>query len=196
MLANDPDDKAFITEVEQSGIPEMQRELSEVVAARRADARLRRAELMKAWLNQAIAWVDLVRAQWAGNEHTEQEVQVLQRELEAVLGPLRKEFLVRQGQFREFLKNTMPEQIGALVIRAKDSARTEINQYLRSLRSAAWNTLRAAVRKNGAFDGARYINLPDDFARKFVEPIAEVWGKSIIQEIRNRSGTDAEPAPG
>jgi GTP-binding protein EngB required for normal cell division len=187
LLANERDDGAFITEVEQSGIPEMQRELSEVVAVRRADARLRRAESMKAWLKQAIAWVDLVRAQWAGNEHTEQEVQELQRELEVVLGPLRKEFLVRQGQFREFLKSTMPERIGALVIRAKDSARTEINKYLGSLRSAHWSTLRASVKREGAFYGARHINLPDDFARKFVEPIAEVWGKSIIQEIRKRT---------
>ena len=49
-------------------------------------------------------------------------IRQLQRELETVLGPLRKEFLVRQGQFREFLKKTMPERIGSLVIRAKDSA--------------------------------------------------------------------------
>ena len=41
--------------------------------------------------------------------------------------------------------------------------------------------------EQGAFYGARHINLPDDFARKFVEPIAEVWGKSIIQEIRKRT---------
>ena len=129
----------------------------------------------------------MVRAQWTGNEHTDQEVQELQRELETVLGPLRKEFLVRQGQFREFLKKTMPEKIGSLVIRAKDSARTEINRYLRSLESAHWNTLRAAVRKEGTFFGARHINLPDDFARKFVEPVAEVWGKTIIQEIRKRT---------
>ena len=69
---------------------------------------------MQSWLQQMVAWVDLVKAQWIGNEHTEQEVQELQRELETVLGPLRKEFLVRQGQFREFLKKTMPERIGSL----------------------------------------------------------------------------------
>ena len=137
--------------------------------------------------NQTLAWIELVRAQWVGNEHTEQELQELQRELETVLGPLRKEFLVRQGQFREFLKKTMPEKIGSLVMRAKDSARTEINQYLRSLRNAHWATLRASVRREGTFFGARHINLPDDFARMFVEPVAEVWGKSIIQEIRKRT---------
>ena len=115
LLAGDPDDAPFIVDVEQSGVPAMQRALTEVAFARRSDAKLRRAESMQAWLKQVIAWVDLVRAQWSGNEHTEQEVQELQRDLEGILGPLRKEFLVRQGQFREFLKKTMPERIGALV---------------------------------------------------------------------------------
>jgi GTP-binding protein EngB required for normal cell division len=187
LLADDPDDRAFITNVEQSGIPPMQRSLADVASARRADARLRRDESIQAFVTQSIALIDLVRAQWTGNQHTEQEVAELQSELETVLGPLRKEFLVRQGQFREFLKTTMPERIGALVIRAKDSARTEINQYLRGLRDAHWSTLRASVRREGTFYGARHINLPDDFARKFVEPVAEVWGKSIIQEIRRRT---------
>jgi hypothetical protein len=129
----------------------------------------------------------LVKAQWAGSGHTDHEVQVLKSDLETKLGPLKKEFLVRQGQFREFLKETMPERIGTLVNHAKDSARKEINQYLRGLGTAHWSTLRAAVRREGTFFGARHINLPDDFARKFVEPIAEVWGKRIIQEIRKRT---------
>jgi GTP-binding protein EngB required for normal cell division len=187
LLANDPDDMPFIKDIEQSGIPAMQRGLTEVASARRVDARQRRDESISAWANQTIAWIELIRAQWAGNEHTEQELEELKRELETVLGPLRKEFLVRQGQFREFLKKTMAEKIEALVIRAKDSARKEITQYLRGLRDAHWSTLRASVRREGVFSGARHINLPDDFARKFVEPVAEVWGKSIIQEIRKRT---------
>jgi GTP-binding protein EngB required for normal cell division len=187
LLAGDQDDLPFILDVEQSGIPAMQLALTKVASARRADARIRRDESIQVGLKQMIAWVDLVGAQWTGNEHTDQEVQELHRELETMLGPLRKELLVRQGQFREFLKKTMPERIGALVIRAKDSARTEIDQYLRNLRSAHWATLRASVRREGTFYGARHINLPDDFARKFVEPVAEVWGKSVIREIRKRT---------
>jgi GTP-binding protein EngB required for normal cell division len=187
LLANDPDDMPFIRDIEQSGIPAMQRGLTGVVAARRDDAHRRREESVSAWVNQTRALIELVRSQWAGNDHTEQELKELERELETVLGPLRKEFLVRQGQFREFLKKTMAEKIGTLVMRAKDSARKEIKQYLLSLKDAHWATLRAAVRKEGAFLGARHINLPDDFARKFVEPVAEVWGKSIIQEIRKRT---------
>ena len=57
---------------------------------------------MKAWLNQAIAWVDLVRAQWVGNEHTEQEVQELQRELETVLGPLGRSSWFARDNFGSF----------------------------------------------------------------------------------------------
>src|SRR5205814_6902016 len=87
------------------------RALTGVASDRRSDARLRRDESMQVWLKQTVASVELVRAQWTGNQHTEQEVQELQRELETVLGPLRKEFLVRQGGFREFLKKTMVEKI-------------------------------------------------------------------------------------
>jgi hypothetical protein len=55
------------------------------------------------------------------------------------------------------------------------------------LKGAHWATLRAAVRREGTFIGSRAINLPDDFARMFVEPVAEVWGRSIIQGIRKRT---------
>ena len=167
----------------------MQRGLTGIAVARRDDARRRRDESIRAWVDQAVAWIELVRAQWEGSAHTEQELQELERELETVLGPLRKEFLVRQGQFREFLKKTMPERIGALVMRAKDSARTEIKQYPpeppRS--SLGEHCARQSGGKARGSSAARHINLPDDFARTFVEPVAEVWGKSIVQEIRRRT---------
>jgi predicted GTPase len=187
VLARDPDDVPFIQDATQSGVPALQRGLKDVAVARRDDARRRRDESIRAWVDQAVSSIELVRAQWIGNEHTEKELQELQRELETVLGPLKKEFLVRQGQFREFLKKTMAEKIEALVMRAKDSARKEINQYLRGFRDYHWATLRASVRREGVWDRARRINLPEDFARMFVEPVAEVWGKSIIQEIRKRT---------
>ena len=62
-----------------------------------------------------------------------------------MLVPLREEFLVRQGSFREFLKSTMPERIAGLVGEAQESARKEIVRFLRSLKGAHWATLRAAV---------------------------------------------------
>ena len=194
-LTQDEDDRPFITEAEQSGLPSMEAGLLATVDQRREDAKRARDEAIKAFADQVTAWAELVREQWAGGGHTEQEVEQLTQDLQLVVAPLRKEFLVRQGQFREFLKSTMPERIGGLVGKAKESARTEISRYLRGLDDAHWATLRAAVRREGTFYGSRHINLPEDFARKFVEPVADVWGKSIIREIRKRTrefASDAE----
>lgn len=187
VLAQEEDDRPFITTTEESGVPAMEAGLVETVRQRREDAWRARDEAIKAFADQVAAWVELVREQWTGGGHTEHELEQLKADLNKFIAPLRKEFLVRQGQFREFLKSTMPAHIRALVGKAKESARSEISQYLRGLGDAHWATLRAAVRREGTFYGARRINLPDDFAQKFVEPVAEVWGKSIIQEIRKRT---------
>jgi hypothetical protein len=188
LLADDPGENPFfIKTAEQSGIPAMQRGLSGIVNDRRKEALRRQDEAIEVWLNQARTLVEMVQARWAADDRSEREVRELQQALEQFLGPRRKEFLVRQGQFREFLKKTMEERIRALVMSAKESARKEIRRYLVGLKGAHWGTLRAAVRREGVFYGAKHINLPDDFARKFVEPVAEVWGKSILQEIRKRT---------
>jgi hypothetical protein len=55
------------------------------------------------------------------------------------------------------------------------------------LRDAHWSTLRASVRRGGTFYGARHIDLPNDFALRFEEPIAEVWGRQLLQLIRKRT---------
>jgi hypothetical protein len=195
VLSNHEDDRPFIQTVQQSGIPDMQVGLETVVRERREDAARVRDESIDAFCAQVGAYIQRVRAQAEGGSGSDSEIEELIRDLEQVLSPLRKEFLVRQGQFREFLKNTMPQHIETLVGKAKDSARVEIVRYLKTLKDAHWGTLRAAVRREGTFFGARHINLPDDFARKFVEPVADVWGKSIIQQIRKRTkefATDCE----
>jgi hypothetical protein len=187
MAQDDEDRPLIVTTAEQSGVPDLEAGLRATVRQRREDAARNRDEAIQAFIDQVVAWAELIRGQWIGDGHTEQEVNQFAAELEAMMAPLRKEFLVRQGQFREFLKNTMPERIRALVGKAKESARAEIERYIRRLEDAHWSTLRAAVRREGTFYGSRHINLPDDFATMFVEPVADVWGKSIIQEIRKRT---------
>jgi hypothetical protein len=186
-LAQDDDDRPFITDADQSGVPAMLAGLAGIVEQRRDDAVRARDEAVKALTEQLVASAELVRAQWISSGHTEQEVLQLTADLQAMMFPLRNEFLVRQGQFREFLKSTMPERIRTLVGKAKESARSEIARYIRTLENAHWGTLRAAVRRGGTFYGSRHIDLPNDFAQKFVEPVADVWGKAIIQEIRKRT---------
>lgn len=104
LLASNPDDLPFIRDIEQSGIPAMQRAVTELAIARQADARRRLDESMQGWLRQMVAWVDLVKAQWTGNHHTEQEVQELQRELDTVLGRAERSSWFARDSFVSFLR--------------------------------------------------------------------------------------------
>ena len=104
LLACEPDDPPFIADVEQSGVPEMQRRLTEVVSARRADARLRRDESMEVWLKQVSTSIELVRSMWKGNQHTEQEVQELQRELKWCWDLSRRSSWFARDNFVSFLR--------------------------------------------------------------------------------------------
>jgi hypothetical protein len=187
LLAADEDDAPFIKDIDQSGVPAMQAGLRATVAERREDAERQRDEAVDAFVRQVLAWAELVRQQWATKAHTEAEMKQLSGDLERVIAPLRDEFNVRRGSFRSFIRQTMPARIENLVGKAKDSARVDIGRYLRGLKDAHWATLRASVRREGAFIGSRHINLPEDFARKFVEPVAAVWGESIIQDLRKET---------
>lgn len=101
--------------------------------------------------------------------------------------PLRKELYVRQGGYRTFLKKTVPQRIADLVNSASLRANAQINRYLIRLGSSHWATLRASVRRGGRYSGASDINLPLECALRFEEPIAELWGKEILRDIRQET---------
>jgi hypothetical protein len=116
----------------------------------------------------------------------------LRKEFDSFIGPIRKEFDTRRGEFRAFLRETVPSEIEKLVMEASLSAQAAISRYLDTLGDAHWSTLRAAVRRGGTFYGSRHIDLPNDFALRFEEPVAEIWGKKLLQLIRKRTKTYAE----
>jgi len=71
---------------------------------------------------------------------------------------------------------------------ASGIAQKEINSYLRrNIREAHWKTLQAAVRREGAYSGSKHINLPKDFSLKFEGPVAEVWSRGILAEVRKET---------
>jgi Dynamin family len=189
LLKNDDDDRAFITEVAQSGVPQMIEGIAEIATVWREEAAQHRAEATKAFVERVLTTLEVVEASWQQDARASEEAEALRRELEEVVGPMRDEFLVSKGEFRGFLRNEIPKRIEALVSDAAQEAQKDIRGYLRELRDARWNTLKAAVTRDGAYNGARYINLPDDFSQMFVEPIAEVWGAQLLQEIRKRTRT-------
>src|SRR5262249_33056013 len=152
-------------------------------------AEQRRVEATSAFVDRVLATLEVVQARWQQGTRASEEVEVLRRELETTVAPMREEFLVRKGEFRGFLRHEIPKRIEALVSDAAQVAQKDIRRYLNGLRDARWNTLKAAVTRDGVFKGARYINLPDDLSQKFVEPIAEIWGAKLLHEIRGRTRT-------
>ena len=187
-LEADEEDRAFITETEQSGIPRLVAGLTELARRQRETQSLRLREVGGDFFQRVLATVRVNQAKWREEVRATQEAERLRSELDEFLEPRRREFHARQGAFREYLRETLPSNIRELVEKAKSVSSREILKYLNTLKEDAhWATLRAAVRKGGAFDGARTITLPLDFAIRFEEPIAEVWGKAILKEIRGRT---------
>ena len=187
LLKNDEDDRAFISDITQSGVPQMGEGIAEIATVWREEAAQRRAEATKAFVDRVLTTLEVVEASWQQEARASEEAEVLRRELEVVVNPMRDVFLVSKGEFRGFLRNEIPKRIEALVSEATQEAQKDIRGYLRAVRDYPWNTLKAAVTRDGVFKGSRYINLPDDFSQMFVEPIAEVWGAQLLQEIRKRT---------
>ena len=185
VLEHDEDDSPFLSDPEETNIPRFTRALEELVRARRQRIAQALDEAGENFFLQVNGAVKLIHAQWQDGNHAQVEADQLRPELMEFIAPKRKEFYSRQGAFREFLKGTIPKRIEALVHEASRKAEKDIERYLRGLREAHWNTLRAAVRKGGTFIGARHINLPVDFALRFEEPVADAWAITLLKEIRS-----------
>ncbi|MBC7820764.1 MAG: dynamin family protein [Planctomycetaceae bacterium] len=187
-LAQDEDDPAFIQLPAASGIPDM-------VAGLRARAELERDDRWRCYvearnllIERLLSTLRVIQHQWQEDSRAEDESERLLKQLLHFLQPLREEFRVRQGAFREFLKATLPQRIKTLVTDAKLTTQKSIRTYVKSLGEAHVRTLQAAVSRGGTFRGGRDIDLPTDFALTFEEPIAEVWGTTVLREIRQRTG--------
>lgn len=187
VLANDEEDPAFIKSETQSNIPQLAEALMTLARNREAERLRGLQERVLLLYSRLKAEIAVIKAQWLQEDRAAQEAERLRGELANFLTPLREELRTRQGQFREFLKETVPQQIEKLVLNAQNRARKQIMAYLDTLQDAHWATLRAAVTRGGTFFGRRRINLPQDFGLTFEEPIAEVWSKSILTVIRQRT---------
>lgn len=187
LLENDDDDRAFISNAEESGIPELARGLESLARNQRASHEQRVEELGTDFFNRTMATVQVIQSSWSAENRASEEAESLRRELDVFLQPLREEFIRRQGAFREYFRNTLPAEIRLLVEVAKSQSEKAINKYLEEHQNTHWCTLRAAVKRGGTFHGVRKIDLPHDFAIEIDEPIAEVWGKKILKTIRTRT---------
>jgi vacuolar-type H+-ATPase subunit H len=184
LLAGDEDDRSFLRSAEQSGVPGFVESLTKMASGRQVKANQRLDNQRTLFRERVSATLRVIQGQWESDSRAEEEAQKLKEELDLFMDPLRKELLVRQGAYRTFLKKSVPQRIDDLVETARLMASVQINRYLTRLGSAHWATLRASVKRGGRYSGASDINLPSEFALRFEEPIAEVWGKEILKDVR------------
>jgi hypothetical protein len=187
LIADDEDDRSFLKGIDQTGIPNFIANLEKLAVDRRDKAMMRLRARASLFHEQVVTTLRLIEAQWEGEGRAEEEAARLREELEVFIQPLRVELANRQGGYRTFLKKTIPQRVEDLIQAAKVKASRDIDRYLTRLWQAHWGTLRASVRRGGRYSGASDINLPTEFALRFEEPIAEVWGKEILKDIRRET---------
>jgi hypothetical protein len=187
ILCQDEDDPAFLKSVEQTNVPAFSAGIRSIAARRQSDRTAAMWEMAVRLYHRIKTATVLVQAEWKREDRAVAEAERLREDVTSFLMPLREELRTRQGQYREFLKETVPQQIATLVSTAQNRARKDILAYLRKLDDAHYTILKAAVVKGGTHFGKRQIDLPRDFGLKFEEPIAEVWGREVLAKIRQRT---------
>lgn len=187
VLRHDEEDRPFIREPKESGVPAMQIALAGVVQARRADVRHRIRETASLFREQVTTTLRAIEAQWQDPEAETAQSDRLRRELQEFIPTRREEFSARKGAFREFLKKGVPEKIETLVEQASSSALEEMRRKARKFQDMHWATLRASVRWGGTFVGAHHIDLPRDYSLMYDGQIAPIWGQLVIKIVRERT---------
>lgn len=187
ILLDDEDDRAFLSDVEQTGVPQLQRSLARLATTERAARNELIARVSERLASATFGEIQLIESAWQQETRAEAEADRLEVALKPVLDEKKGEYRARAGAFREYLEETVQAKISALVLEARLVAEDEVQQYLYRLRGAHWATLRAAVRRGGAFHGSLHINLPDDITSYFQEPMAAVWGQKLLRDMRKRT---------
>jgi GTP-binding protein EngB required for normal cell division len=181
------EDKPFLSDPEATNIVALRFAVSQVAQRCLAERYRRHEETHQRFFGQLRARLEVLSAQRSEERQVEEEINKFKQSLECFMAPLQREFDTRRGGFRNFLRKTVPTKIEARVETASSVARKAIHGDLRKLGDAHWKTLQAAVRKEGTFYGSRHINLPHDFALRFEEPVAEVWSREILVEVRRET---------
>lgn len=187
ILLDDEDDRPFLQDSDQTGIPLLQESLRRLAQVERESRCFRLQEVYSRFSSALLNELHIIDGQWRQQGRAAEEAGRLATALEEILGPKHREYDRRVGGFREFLEETVQAKIGELVLEARGVAETEVQSYLVGLRAAHWATLRAAVRRGGCFYGSRSVNLPDDISNYFQEPMAAVWGQKLLKDIRKRT---------
>ena len=187
IILDDEDDRPFLSTIEETGIPRLTRSLEALAASARQERERSMLEVSERLALSIHTELKLIESAWQQETRAEEEAVRLENALKPVLDEKKGEYRARAAGFRTYLDETVPAKIEALVLEARAVAEEEVSSYLQRLRGAHWATLRAAVRRGGAFHGSRIIHLPEDITGYFQEPMAAVWGQKLLRDMRKRT---------
>jgi len=161
LLLDDEDDQAFLKSEQETGIPDLRARLASVAQSEHYALYKNIKEVSDRLREASIGELQRLQALWRDRARAAAITEALEKDLQAFVQEKRRERDLRVGAFREFLETTSQTQIKFLVAEAREAAEEDVRAFLKRLRTAHWATLRAAVRRGGAFIGTRPINLPE-----------------------------------
>lgn len=182
---DDPEVRSAIKRTEESNIPALADSLSEL-------ARQHAEELISEYRSAAQRLFDsidrtLARVQdeLSGDERLLARLAELRAALDEVIRPAADELLPRLGALRERLRSTIPRVLEGEVDRAVRAAEPSMRDYFRTQKELPWATLRATILRGGVWVRSRPIDLPNDLALRFEEPLALAWSRGALGPLQN-----------
>ena len=104
LMINDDDDRSFLRDVRDTGVPTLGESLVQLATSERND-RLRQINDVTNRLGQSIdSALKLIRGRWEDHGHASVEAERVSKALELFSAPKKKEFDLRVGGFREYLE--------------------------------------------------------------------------------------------
>lgn len=182
---DDPEARPAIKSPEESNIPMLIGSLSEL-------ARQHAQELIVEYQSAAQRLFDSIERTFArvqdelsGDERQLARLAELRSALDEVIRPAADELKPRLGATRERLRSTIPKVIENEVERAVRAAEHSMRDYFRTQKELPWATLRATIRRGGVWVRSRPIDLPNDLALRFEEPLALAWSRGALGPLQN-----------
>lgn len=184
LLDEDPDDPPKIKAATDSNIPALATSLSQL-------ARQHHEGLVSDYRDTAGRLLDViehslarVEAELSGHEHPATRLAELRTSLETTVRPVADELVPRMGALREKFRGTIPQSIETEVERGVTSAEQGVREYVAALQKISWATLRATIRRGGTWIRSRPIDLPNELALRFEEPLAVAWNRGVVAPLR------------
>lgn len=179
--------KAIFNSVEDSKLPEFARLLLKQSAQyrdQRDTQKYRRSLQVETQVRLALSQREMsIQARLSGFSASEN----LKAEFSKLASEQRLALAARHGEFTTFMKKTVKAEIIGVMETVRGESKTSYRLYCKTLRSANWATLKAAIKRGGTFSGATRIDLQQKILDSVSEGVAVGFRKKIVANVRDEA---------